>query len=187
MAAQAAAFHAVNKGTHLKRNRYFRYYFTLLEWLELDHDPFLDNLDPFNRTVVIGAFADAYRLGRFSPSAVSDPRASGTCRDAIDAVAEAYRSNQRCSPCHDSSGKFSKFLSDQLKGNKNDDRSACPHKALSPSILWELSCKDDGPFNRATHQLARGAFFFAMRSCEYLTIQGKRRTKRLCLSNLKFI
>ncbi len=36
-----------------------------LKWLELDHDPFLDNLDPFNRTPVIGAFADAYWLGRF--------------------------------------------------------------------------------------------------------------------------
>jgi hypothetical protein len=74
-----------------------------------------------------------------------------------------------------------------LKGYKNHDPSARPQKALTPSILRELSRNDDGPLNRATHQLARGAFFFAMRSCEYLTVTGERRTKRLRLGNLKFI
>jgi hypothetical protein len=187
VAAQAAAFLAVTEGTHSKRNRHFRNYSTFLEWIELDHDPFLDTLDPFSRTHIVGAFTNAYWLGRFSTTSNTDTRASGTCRDAIDAVAEAYRSNRRCSPCHDSSGKFSKFLLDQLKGYKNDDPSACPQKALTPSILRELSQNDDGPVNRATHQLARGAFFFAMRSCEYLTVQGERRTKRLRLGNLKFI
>jgi hypothetical protein len=38
----------------------------------------------------------------------------------------------------------------------------------------------------ATHQLLRGAFFFGMRSCEYLEVQGPRRTKRLCLKNIRF-
>jgi hypothetical protein len=185
VAVQAAAFLAVTEGTHSKPN--FRNYSTFLEWIELDHDPFLDTLNPFSRTHIVGAFTNAYRLRRFSTTLNTDTRASGTCRDAIDAVAEAYRSNRRCSPCHDSSGKFSKFLSDQLKGYKNDDPSACPQKALTPSILGELSRNNDSPLNRATHQLARGAFFFAMRSCEYLTVQGKRRTKWLRLGNLKFI
>jgi hypothetical protein len=187
VAAQAAAFLAVTEGTHSKQNWHFHNYSTFLEWIELDHGPFLGNLDPFSRTGIIGAFTNAYRLGRFSTTANIDTRASGTCRDAINAVAEAYRSNRRCSPCHGSSGNFSKFLSDQLKGYKNDDSSACPQKALTPSILRELCQNDDGSLNRATHQLARGAFFFAMRSCEYLTVQGKRRTKRLRLGNLQFI
>jgi hypothetical protein len=171
----------------LKRNRYFGYYSSFLKWLKLDQNPFLDDLDPFSRTRIIGAFADAYWLGRFSPTAGTNPRASGTCRDAVDAVAEAYRSNGRCSPCHNSSGKFSKFLLGQLKGYKNSDPSARPPKALTLSILRELARNDDGPLNRATHQLARGAFFFAMRSCEYLTITGGRRTKRLRLGNLQFL
>jgi hypothetical protein len=161
VAAQAAAFLlAVTEGTRSKRNRYFGYYSSFLKWLKLDHDPFLDNLDPFSRTRIIGAFADAYRLGRFSPTAGTNPRASGTCRDAVDAVAEAYWSHGRCSPCHDSSGKFSKFLSDQLrKGYKNSEPSAGPSKALTLSILRELARNDDGPLNRATHQLARGPSF----------------------------
>jgi hypothetical protein len=44
-----------------------------------------------------------------------------------------------------------------------------------------------GKLNQATHQLARGAFFFAMRSCEYLSVRGERRTKRLRLGNLQFL
>jgi hypothetical protein len=58
VAAQAAAFLTVTVGTHSKNS-------TFLEWLELDHYPFLDNLNLFSHTHVIGAFADAYRLGRF--------------------------------------------------------------------------------------------------------------------------
>jgi hypothetical protein len=99
----------------------------------------------------------------------------------------AYQSNRRCSPCHDSSGKFSKSLSDQLKGYKNSDPSARPSKALTPSILWELARNDAGPPNRATHQLAQGAFFFAIRSCEDLTVTGERQTKRLRLGGLQFL
>jgi hypothetical protein len=91
-------------------------------------------------------------------------------------VAEAYLSNWRCSPCHNASSKFSKFLSVQLKGHRNNDPSTRPQKAFMPSILRELSKNDNGPLNplnRATHQLAQGAFFFAMGSCEYPTVTGE--------------
>jgi hypothetical protein len=87
VAAQAAAFLAVTKGTHSKRNWYFWYYSTFLKWLKLDHDPsFLDTLSPFSGICVIGTFADAYWFRRFFPSTGTDPRGSGTCRDNVDAV-----------------------------------------------------------------------------------------------------
>jgi len=38
----------------------------------------------------------------------------------------------------------------------------------------------------AAGQLAKGAFFFAMRSCEYVKTYGERRTKLLELQNLRF-
>jgi hypothetical protein len=98
VAAQAAAFLAVTEGTHSKRNRHFRDYSTFLELIELEHDPFLNTLNPFSHTRIIGAFTNAYWLGRFSTTPNTDPQASGTCHDAIDAVAEAYRSNRRYSP-----------------------------------------------------------------------------------------
>ena len=42
------------------------------------------------------------------------------------------------------------------------------------------------PLDEAMGQLACGAFFFGMRSCEYLTVQGTRKTKRLKLRNIRF-
>ena len=35
-------------------------------------------------------------------------------------------------------------------------------------------------------ELACGAFFFGMRSCEYLTVKGTRKTKRLKVENIRF-
>jgi hypothetical protein len=42
------------------------------------------------------------------------------------------------------------------------------------------------PAERAASQLAIGAFFFAMRSCEYTDVSGTRRTKPLRLRNIRF-
>lgn len=42
------------------------------------------------------------------------------------------------------------------------------------------------PAERAAADLAIGAFFFAMRSCEYVHVTGSRRTKPLRLRNLRF-
>jgi hypothetical protein len=75
-----------------------------------------------------------------------------------------------------------KFLSDQLKGYKNSKPSAHPLKALTPNLLRELSQKNGGPFNQASHQLVWGAFFFVMHSCEYLSITGEHHTQPQQLS-----
>jgi len=40
--------------------------------------------------------------------------------------------------------------------------------------------------NQVIGELTTGALFFGMRSCEYLTIEGERRTKLLRLKNLRF-
>ena len=40
--------------------------------------------------------------------------------------------------------------------------------------------------DQATAWLLTGAIFFAMRSCEYLTVQGDRKTKQLRLRNIRF-
>ena len=42
------------------------------------------------------------------------------------------------------------------------------------------------PLDTALGQLACGAFFFGMRSCEYLTVRGERKTKRLRIENIRF-
>jgi len=40
--------------------------------------------------------------------------------------------------------------------------------------------------DKARCELFIGAFFFAMRSCEYVHVQGKRKTKLLCIRNIRF-
>ena len=41
-------------------------------------------------------------------------------------------------------------------------------------------------FDNAISQHIIGALFFAMRSCEYSTVTGTRKTQRLTLGNIKF-
>ena len=42
------------------------------------------------------------------------------------------------------------------------------------------------PRDEALGQLACGVFFFGMRSCEYLTVQGTHKTKKLKIANIRF-
>jgi hypothetical protein len=58
--------------------------------------------------------------------------------------------------------------------------------ALTASILRRLHQIALSTFDRTLGGLFIGAFFFAMRSCEYVQVTGPRRTKLLCLKNINF-
>jgi hypothetical protein len=75
-----------------------------------------------------------------------------------------------------------------LKGYTNQDPTKKLQKALTPRILRELTAINSTSLDEAINQLTRGAFFFAMRSCEYLKVADseKRRTKILLVRNLRF-
>jgi hypothetical protein len=64
-------------------------------------------------------------------------------------------------------------------------------KAVTASILRELfahaQLTTSSTAEVAAADLAIGAFFFAMRSCEYTHVTGSRRTKPLRLRNLRFL
>ena len=90
------------------------------------------------------------------------------------------------SPLHDVDGRLAFILQRQLKGYTNQDPSAKPQKALTPRILRELVRAEVTALDCAVSQLSRGAFFFAMRSCEYSTVSGERRTKLLTIANIRF-
>jgi hypothetical protein len=57
---------------------------------------------------------------------------------------------------------------------------------LTPQSLRAMARLNDCEEAIATHELLRGAFFFGMRSCDLLGVTGARRTKRLCLKNIRF-
>ena len=63
-------------------------------------------------------------------------------------------------------------------------------KAVTASILKDMNRaaqkRSASAAEKAASQLAIGAFFFAMRSCEYVHVTGSRRTKPLRLRNIRF-
>jgi hypothetical protein len=80
------------------------------------------------------------------------------------------------------------ILQRQFRGHKNNDPATKHQKAIPPKVLQDMVMRPTTmPLMTAFHQLTLLAFFFAMRSCEYLHIQqADRRTKPLRLRNLEF-
>jgi len=101
-------------------------------------------------------------------------------------VAQAYRLADRPDPRLDRDGKSSFLLQRQIRGYKKLDPSKKQQVALTGSILRELHKMAFTPLEKALCELFTGAFFFAMRSCEYLKVSGERRTKIIQLQNIRF-
>jgi hypothetical protein len=53
-------------------------------------------------------------------------------------------------------------------------------------VIHDLNKVNLTPEDVACGQLAGGAFFYAMQSCEYMKVYGDHRTKLLELSNFEF-
>ncbi|MGH7954388.1 MAG: hypothetical protein ACREOZ_00350, partial [Gloeomargaritales cyanobacterium] len=71
--------------------------------------------------------------------------------------------------------------------NSRDKRTGeKPQQALTASILRRLHNINKTHLEVAISQLLIGAFFFAMRSCEYSAVNGTRRTKIITIGNIVF-
>jgi hypothetical protein len=57
---------------------------------------------------------------------------------------------------------------------------------MTASILRMFYKLAISPFDKALCELFIGAFFFAMRSCEYVKVSGYRKTKLLSIKNINF-
>ena len=66
------------------------------------------------------------------------------------------------------------------------DPSEKQQKALPLSVFKTLTENTFTPLDEALGQLATGAFFFGMRSCEYLSVRGGRKTIILVVSGIRF-
>ena len=81
---------------------------------------------------------------------------------------------------------MSLFLSRQIAGYVDADPSVKQEKALPLSVFRALLANTFSPTDAAMGELATGAFFFGMRSCEYLTVTGSRKTKQLTVKDIRF-
>ncbi|KAL7467246.1 hypothetical protein ACHAXS_007491 [Conticribra weissflogii] len=129
----------------------------------------------------------ALRSGRFS-GPTHDSLAESTIRNTISFVASSFREQDRPNPTRDEDGELSRLLSQQFRAFKNNDPNPTQQKALPIGVLREIAKRKTTEVERASSQLAIGAFFFACRSCEYLKVPQaeKRRTDVLRLRNIRF-
>ena len=92
---------------------------------------------------------------------------------------------ERCQP-HGLVDNYSVFIFLNLAGCIDGDAAPKQQKALPLAVFKRLYDNTCTPVDEVLGQLACGAFFFGMRSCEYLTVTGTRKTKRLKVRNIRF-
>ena len=184
-AAEAAREEARTSGTHAKLDRSWDRWILFLQRIELTDDPFLDSVAVEDRSILLGAFAAAVREREFSRPGEKD-LAKGTVKEAMDKVAEVFRSNNRGDPRNGTDGKQDIQLKLQLMGYKSKDPATKQEKAFTPFFFRQLYHRSITSMQLMIANLAILAFFFAMRSCEYVKTSGERKTKLVRLQNLEF-
>jgi len=179
---------AVTGKTHEDEARAWRRWIEYARSIGITQDFFLDGLTKPQRIKLMGAFALAMREGRFSSQAY-DTLAEATIRNTISFVSSTFRENERPNPTKDDDGQLGRLLSRLFRAFKNKDPAEKQQKALPATVLVEIAKMQLTETQRAISQLTIGAFYFAMRSCEYCKVPQalKRRTDILRLRNVAFL
>jgi hypothetical protein len=156
---------------------------------ELHDDVFLRGFTQHERHLLLGAFAQSARDCEWLKSSKGYDHlvVAKSCHTAIDSVCQAFVESGYDDPRKDANGKLAFILQRQIKGYKNKDPSEKPQKAIPFGLLQKiitLPTKD--PLRRRSQQLTHMAFFFAMRSCEYLKVSGDRRTEAIRQRDIVF-
>ena len=138
LAGEAARQQGTTGTTQYEQTRAWRRWTSFLTTMEVQDDPFLIQFEPWIRTLLICAFAQAMREATFSKGNVNS-LAEGTVRTTIDYVAQAFRADNRPDPKVDDGGRLSCVLQQQYKGYKNLDSNAKQQKVLPLIILRELA------------------------------------------------
>ena len=131
-----------------------------------------------------GSICMAMRRARFSGPSY-DTLAEGTVRSTISFVAQTFRNQGVSNLTKDKDGELGRLLQRQFRAYRNADPKPKQQKALPLVVIKEMAKNQTTESARAISQFGIGAFFYAMRSCEYLKVQQaeKRRTYILRLRN----
>ncbi len=155
-------------------------------------DPYLDSLDRWERIDLLSCFAAAVREGWSRATdaghavGTRSRRQASTVRATLDGMAQAFRVSKLGSPMHDSRGRLEPILAAQLRGYANEDPGTAQQQAVPAAVVLIASSMKSTNLGEAIGQLIVTAFFFAMRSCEYSTVQGDRKTATIPLRDVKF-
>ncbi len=184
-AAKSARKGAVVEGTTAKFTLAWKRYRTYLQSIGIRDDYYLDQFSKDKKHKILGAFCNAIREGRLHSTSVKTNKAESV-RAALDNVSQAFKLAGRADPRLDRDGKFAFILQRQLRGYRATDAPEKQQKAISGSVLREFHRLALSQMDQARCELFIGAFFFAMRSCEYLAVSGRRKTKLLAVKNIRF-
>lgn len=185
MAAERTRATGLQANSQEKHSRAFLRWQTFLSSIGIHGDPFLDDLLPHQRTRVVGAFAHAVRSAEFSPNR-NTPLAASTVRDTISALSAAFTAHDRDDPVLNTQGKTHRILQLQFAAYRNNDPATKHQRALTLDFILQVYQEQSTPVDCCFGPLLLLAFFFAFRSCEYLTVTGTRRTKLLCVQDFRF-
>jgi hypothetical protein len=175
----------VVKGTNQKQLRAWNRYKEYLISIGIQNDPYLETFDRGQRHKILSAFAQSIREGRFGSQPPKLLKADSV-RATLDCVAQTYRLANRADPRLDADGKLAFLLQPQLRGYRSIDPGEKPQVAITGSVLRKFYQLALSEIDKALCQLFIGAFFFAMRSCENVKVQGVQKTKLLESKNIRF-
>ena len=161
----------------------------------LRDDPFLIALSEHERELFSRAFLSLYRNARWERTTGrllgkrKDTVVEGTVRSAAGHLASSFRDNLQQSPFHIAgSSHLRPSIKALLRAFKNVDPPEKRQKAVTPLLLRKLYAsgrsKDDP--HAVVADLVIGAFFFAMRSCEFSKTPRAGRTKCITLGDIVF-
>jgi hypothetical protein len=187
-AAKTAQAAATTSTTTEKHERSISRWRSFLSTIGLQNDFFLDNFSVSERHQILSAFMEAIRSNKFSRYQKRRPPdiKAESCSAAMGHLAQAFTAADRPDPRLTRDGKFAVILRQQIKGYTNLDPSKQPQQALPINILLYLHSSAVTTTEKAAAELLIGAFFFAMRSCEYCKVNGERKTKLLAIKNFHF-
>jgi hypothetical protein len=179
----------VTTQTDASTQRHWKNWVDFLHMCELPDDPYLTRFTRHERHLLLGAYAQKVRDQTWGNSSKGyDQLVEGTCRAAIDGVCSTFRAVGYGNPSLDEDGKIAFLLQRQFRAYRNEDPSEKHQKAI-PFDLISAMCRraESNPLFIRFHLLTMVAFFFAMRSCEYLNVSGSRRTRPIWLCDIVFL
>jgi hypothetical protein len=185
VAAERARSKGLQADSQAKHTRSFSRWLTFLTSIGITNDAFLTAFLPHQRTRIVGAFAHSVRTAEYSGHR-TQPLAASTVRDTIAALSAAFTEHDRDDPVLNTQGKTHRILHLQFAAYRQDDPPQKVQRALTLDFITEVFAEQHTPADRCFGPLLILAFFFAMRSCEYLTVSGPRKTKLLRLRDIQF-
>jgi hypothetical protein len=184
------------EGSHEQRDRGWRRWLSFCDEAGVP-DPFLGHLPDSEQELLVRAFFGLYRVADWAQSGRlrgqrKSPMVATTLRTAASNLAAAFGNHFKRSPLHVKDGtQLLPSLRALLRAYDNVDPPPNRQKAVTPKLLrclWSFARTRNIRASLYEHavDLLIGAYFFAMRPCEFVKTPRPGKTKRAKLSTLIF-